>query len=344
MRKFVLLTVLTGIYCSNLFGQKAATILDHKDRIRFRKMSELNSSYRETNLSITPDGRYLYFVSFRGGQAWSNSYMQWRGDSLFDGDIWFTEKVNGNWSRPQVLPYGINTHTGEDEPNISPDGRTVYYQSWLRNWEFRGGPYYKVSKSGNGWGRPQGLGGGITNFYLRTGFNATDGMTMSSDQKTFIVATGKDYNAPMDLYFSQKTSQGWTYCKRLAVSTLGDERSVFLAGDGKTLYFASDGYDGYGGLDIFKTTIQSDGSIGEVINIGKPFNTPKDDYGFILTADGNEAYFIRDGNIYFADLKEADERIKPSGELKSEVKITLKGSVKERQSWERPASTGGAFR
>jgi len=129
---------------------------------------------------------------------------------------------------------------------------------------------------------------------------------------------------------SKRTSQGWGYMKRLPISTDKDERSVFLASDGKTLYFASNGYGGLGGLDIFKTTLNSDGTMGEVINIGEPFNSPRDDYGFILTGDGKEAYFIRDGNIQFADLREADERIKPEVLI---VNHTLKGSVKDSASW-----------
>ena len=126
-------------------------------------------------------------------------------------------------------------------------------------------------------------------------------MTISADEKKFIVAAGHEYDARMDIYMSKRTAYGWTYCKKLPISTAGDDRSVFLAADGKTLYFASDGYKGYGGLDIYKTTLNSDGTFGEVINVGKPFNTPQDDYGLILTGDGNEAYFIRDGSIQFAD-------------------------------------------
>ncbi|MFT4601405.1 MAG: outer membrane protein OmpA-like peptidoglycan-associated protein, partial [Arenicella sp.] len=107
-----------------------------------------------------------------------------------------------------------------------------------------------------------------------------------------------------------------------AISTPGDERSVFIAGDGKTVYFASDGYKGFGGLDVFKTTLNDDGTCGEVINIGEPFNTAKDDYGFITTASGNESYFVREGDIYFANTSEADSDLKPN------VTVIISGTVK----------------
>ena len=315
-----------------LFAQRKATILDHKDRIRIQRVDVLNSRHRETNLSITPDGKYLYFMSLRGGQFWSEKFMEYKSDSVYDGDIWYAERRGGQWLKPQAMPYGINTESGEDEPNITRNGTTVYYQSWNRRWMDTGGPYYRASRVGTTWSRSVGLGGGIHEFFKN--YRATDGMAISNDEKTFIVAAGREYNAPMDLYISRKTRYGWTYCKKLPLSTRGDERSAFLASDGKTLYFASDGYDGFGGLDIYKTTIKDDGTVGEIINVGKPFNTAGDDYGLIITGDGSEAYFIRNGDIQFADLEEADERIKPEGVIAPEAaNLTLMGTVKDKKSW-----------
>ncbi|MEL7340614.1 MAG: VWA domain-containing protein, partial [Bacteroidota bacterium] len=231
--------------------------------------------------------------------------------------------------RPRCLPYSINTSQGEDEPNISADGRKVYFQSWNYIWPETGGPYYEVTRNSKSWTSQKGLGGGITEFFHN--LSATDGMSISPNGKRFIVAAGPDYDDDMDLFMSRKSRYGWTYCRRLPISTRGNDRSVFIAADGKTIYFASDGYGGFGGLDIFKTTMINDTTFGEVINIGEPFNTPNDDYGFILTGDGNEAYFIRDGDIYFADLKEADPKIKPTT---PEVNLKLAGSVRDKNNWE----------
>jgi hypothetical protein len=95
------------------------------------------------------------------------------------------------------------------------------------------------------------------------------------------------------------------------VSTDGNERSVFLAADGKTLYFASDGLGGFGGLDIFKATLSDDGKVSNIVNIGEPFNTKADDYGFIVSAKGDEAYFIRNGDVYMTKLGNAMSALKP---------------------------------
>lgn len=320
-----LLIVLSAIPA---MAQRSATILDHQDRIRISPVRAINSRYRETNLSISPDGKYLYFMSLRGEQEWSSIYMTFRGDSVYDGDIWVSERVGGQWQRPEVLPFGVNTAQGEDEPVVTADGKRVYFQSWHYLWDSNGGPYYYSQLEGSRWTRPVGLGGGITEFF-RT-IQATDGMTISPDERTFIVAAGVNYDGPMDIFMSRKGPYGWTFCRKLGISTSGDERSVFLAPDGKSLYFASNAYDGFGGMDIYKTTLNPDGTFGEVINIGEPFNTPQDDYGFVLTGDGMEAYFVRNGDIYFADLRDADERIRPDV---PEITHILKGTVRDSISW-----------
>lgn len=323
-----LFAILLASNLGSLLAQRHATILDHRDRIRLARVDVLNSPYRETNLSITPDGKYLYFMSLRGEQPWSHMFMTYQGDSVYDGDIWYSVKMGGNWQPPRCMPFGINSYEGEDEPNVSPDGGTVYFQSWNTFWQDTGGPYYMTRRNGSKWGPKIGLGGGITEFFHY--HTATDGMSISPDGRTFVVAAGQRYDGNMDLYVSQKGRTGWSVCRRMSISTSGDERSVFIAGDGRTIYFASDGYDGFGGLDIYKVVLDEDGRFGPVINIGKPFNTAADDYGFILTADGNEAYFVRDGDILFADLKEADDRIKPGPVA---IEHVLKGTVRDSSSW-----------
>jgi Tol biopolymer transport system component len=326
---FMAFTCLFLTFSATVFAQfTPPRILKHPAQIRLERIDVLNSTFRETNLNVSPDGKYLFFMSGRGGQIWSKARPNFYGGRMeHDGDIWFSQKIGGRWAFPQCLGSNVNTNDGEDEPNISPDGQKITFQSWGRPWQTTGGPYYQSSLNGTTWGFATGLGGGINAFFLdkekafykRYALDTntpndygTDGVTLSPDGKIFIVAVG-EYDGNMDLYISRKNAYGvWSYPKRLPISTLGDERSPFLAGDGKTLYFASDGYGGWGGLDIFKTVLNDNDTCGEIVNIGAPFNNWEDDYGFILTASGNDAYFVREGDIYYADTKDALPEMKPS--------------------------------
>jgi len=327
INKIYFLSVLSIILIfkvDSLFAQGSThlpRILQHPDSVQIEAIDVLNSESRETNLSVTPDGNYLFFMSIRGGQSWSVRSGIYKNQVRFDGDIYFSKKdENGNWTTAQNLK-GINSSAGEDEPFVSQDGQQVVFQSWRRNWVAEGGPYYRAKyeakAKGNSWTGMRGLGQGINTFFKREfskyGGYATDGMSVSSDMNTFIVAAGADYNGDMDLYWSKKDSTGkWSVCTEMPISTPKNERSVFLAADNKTIYFASDGYGGFGGLDIFKALLDENGNAIEIFNIGVPFNTDKDDYGFVLTASGEAAYFVREGDIFYADLINASPEIKPS--------------------------------
>ncbi len=328
------------------FAQNAR-ILSHPASVQLERLNVLNSTFKETNVCVSPDGKYLYFMSTRKSMRISK-VRKINGRIEFDGDIWVSQKLNNQWQKPQLVP-NINTDDGEDEPNISPSGNAVVYQSWgFRNimgdnWKELGGPYYISTLNNNVWGKPKGLGGGINSFFVEKERNfmlkfqnnaqnnvisgendyATDGATMSADGRTFIVAVG-EYSGNMDLYISRKDENGkWSFLEKLPLNTAKNERSPVLASDGKTLYFSSDGLGGLGGLDIFKTTLKPDNSNTEIVNVGEPFNSWEDDFGLILTADGNNGYFLREGDIYYAFTKDANKELKPQ-----QVTVMLAGTVK----------------
>ena len=73
------------------------------------------------------------------------------------------------------------------------------------------------------------------------------------------------------------------------VNTPGREMFPFIAADG-TLYFSSDYHEGMGKLDIFKTD-SDELELAAIQNIGEPFNSRRDDFAFMLSANLNEGYF-----------------------------------------------------
>lgn len=305
----------------SIFAQEYE-ILQHEKPIKIVPLPQLNTSSRECNLSLVPNGNSLYFMSTRA----------MRGGVSGNGDIYQSDLVNGTWQAPIPLET-INTTSGEDEPTFSKDGAEMYFQSWAGDWQTKGGPYYRAEKNKGSWVKKGSMGDNINRFFsaqfsANFGFG-TDGMAVSADGKLFIVACGADYDGPMDMYYSVKTAQGWSYPQIMGVSTEGDERSVFIAADNRTIYFSSDGMGGFGGLDIFKVQIDKNGKLGEPVNIGAPFNTAEDDMGFVASADGKSAFFIRNLDIYFADISELTEKIKPI-DSKENKRVVPKEPVAEK--------------
>ncbi len=98
-----------------------------------------------------------------------------------------------------------------------------------------------------------------------------------------------------DIYFSVKTNGVWSKPKNCgkSINTAGDERYPFIHADG-TLYFSSNGYAGFGGMDIYKSVPNKIGEFGKPENLGKPFNSSTDDFGFYLDGNYNIGYFSSD--------------------------------------------------
>lgn len=65
------------------------------------------------------------------------------------------------------------------------------------------------------------------------------------------------------------------------INTVFDELFPVMSDDGH-LYFASNGHVGLGGLDVFVTEMQSDGSWAEPQNMGRPINSSMDDFGLVF--------------------------------------------------------------
>jgi outer membrane protein OmpA-like peptidoglycan-associated protein/tetratricopeptide (TPR) repeat protein len=67
------------------------------------------------------------------------------------------------------------------------------------------------------------------------------------------------------------------------VNTSKNER--YPSVNGSTFYFSSNGHSGFGGMDIFKAEISSSG-FKNVQNMGSPYNSPRDDFGYLVTSEG----------------------------------------------------------
>ncbi|NOU60245.1 PD40 domain-containing protein [Marinifilum caeruleilacunae] len=77
----------------------------------------INSKSKESHISISADGRTIYFSSDRPGG--------------YGGmDVYTVSKLpNGKWGKAKNLGPAINTEYNDDAPFIHPDGKTLYFSS-----------------------------------------------------------------------------------------------------------------------------------------------------------------------------------------------------------------------
>ncbi|MFL5763358.1 MAG: OmpA family protein [Bacteroidia bacterium] len=95
-----------------------------------------------------------------------------------------------------------------------------------------------------------------------------------------------------DIYRSVKQADGsWGPAENLGetINTIFEEEAPFISSDGQTLFFASNGHPGYGGFDIYKSTLE-DGKWTTPVNMGQPINSPANDLFYVGSADGSVGY------------------------------------------------------
>lgn len=75
-----------------------------------------------------------------------------------------------------------------------------------------------------------------------------------------------------------------------------------ISKDGKTLYFASDMPGGIGGSDIYKATINDDGTFGEAVNMGEDVNTEGNEMFPFIHLSNEMLFYSSDGKVGLGGL------------------------------------------
>lgn len=73
-----------------------------------------------------------------------------------------------------------------------------------------------------------------------------------------------------------------------SINTIRREQFPFIAKD-STLYFASNGKPGFGGLDLFSSSVTNEDYL-DAVNLGESINSEKDDFAFVIIDSLNTGY------------------------------------------------------
>ncbi|MBT8221345.1 MAG: OmpA family protein [Bacteroidia bacterium] len=133
---------------------------------------------------------------------------------------------------------------------------------------------------------------------------------ISEDGKTLVFASDRPGGlGGMDLYVSYKVDDEWTEPKNMGGAINSSDNEIFpTISFSNAIYFASDGHVGLGGLDIFKAH-HSNGQFESktdwiVQNLGRPFNSTRDDFSFTVSNDQLSGYMAsnREGGMGKDDI------------------------------------------
>lgn len=218
----------------------------------------------------------------------------WRGQPYLD--LFISDRVaGGGVTSPQNFSKALNTKFHEGPLSFTKDGLQVYFTS--NNYSYK----KKTAKKGQN---------GVTNLKIYRAtlagndFVNIEELPFNSDEFSVCSPSlSKDGNR---LYFSSDMPGGYggydLYVVEIDhgffgrpvnlgadINTEGNENYPFIH-ESNTLFFASDGYTGLGGYDVYSAKLRK-GVFKEKTNLGKPVNTSKDDFCFIIDSAMTSGYF-----------------------------------------------------
>jgi outer membrane protein OmpA-like peptidoglycan-associated protein len=200
----------------------------------------------------------------------------------------------------------LKSRFNETSPYLSKDANTLYFSrndldfNFAKRKRINKLPLktFVMKKKGNRWTKMRGMP------FNSNSYSVAHAVLNGSEDKLYFVSNMPGGYGGMDIYvvnINEDGSYGEPQNLGPTINTEFDETSPFMVGDDQ-LYFASSGHTTLGGLDVFKTNLNSN----SIENLGKEVNTVFDDYGFILDVEKSQAFFSSDrrlkagrNNIYF---------------------------------------------
>ncbi|MFD2199927.1 OmpA family protein [Shivajiella indica] len=288
-----------------LYGQRANVKL---------VQAGMNSDGSDYGTSVGPDGT-LYFASDRGGQSAGsrpgvrldarNNIFSTERDS-YTGRDFYRLYGYGSDGRVSVLVTDLAEVLHMNDPALMEGGDAVFYTAFVSRTKLKGsrdftnypGIYYgKLGADGNITGSTafpynDHVSYGVMNPYVDTEMKR---IYFASDMPGgyggydiyYVEYSGEmEFGTPVNLGPEVNTAENESHPSR----------------SGSRFYFSSRGHTGLGGMDVF-TADHLNGEITGVMNMGIPYNSPGDDFAYVVAGDGKRYLSSdREGGLGLDDI------------------------------------------
>ncbi|MEI7595495.1 MAG: OmpA family protein [Bacteroidota bacterium] len=240
----------------------------------------LNSKYSEYSPFIFRNK--LIFASARYDEGDTKNLYKYTGQGFSDFyESQFSQK-DVKWLDPKKIEGGINSKFNDGTICYDAKNNIAYfmqcngYQGKVPNCNIY---YSSFDAKENKWTEAKILECNSKIYSLGHPTISTDGNTLyfASDMPGGLGNT--------DIWMIKKGADNiWSNPINLgsAINTTENDMFPYLSGD-SLLYFASNGHLGFGGLDIFVSSV-SNNNFSTPLNIGSPFNTCSDDFGILVAS------------------------------------------------------------
>lgn len=235
----------------------------------------------------------LVFASAMDSSFFSTRRYKWNNQPYLDLYVAKVNKESQEVKNAIKFSKKINTKYHEASVTFSPDNETMYFT--------RNNYGKKLKRDKNG----------VNNLKIYSS-QKVDGEWTEAKELPFnsdAFSTGHPALSPdgKQLYFVSDRPGSLGETDLFVVDVLGngsfseprnlgpeintERKEMFPFVNNKKLYFSSNGHVGLGGLDVYEVPFDDENGFLEVRNMGKPVNSKKDDFSFIVNEETQKGYF-----------------------------------------------------
>lgn len=264
----------------------------------------INSQYSDYGSAYS--GTKLVFTSARDTGNFAKRKHKWTNQ--YFTNMYAAETSGDSLQTPEKFAKNVNSKFHEATPVFTKDGNTMYF---TRN-NFNAGKkgkdankitllkMYKATLIDNRWDK-------TTELPFNSDSYSVAHPVLSPDEKTLYFASDmpgtKGQSDLWKVMINGDGSFGTPVNLGDSVNTEGKETFPMIT-DENELYFATDGHPGLGGLDIFMSRMNPDGTFQAPINVGAPANSPQDDFAYLINTKTRKGFLSsnREGGKGFDDI------------------------------------------
>jgi outer membrane protein OmpA-like peptidoglycan-associated protein len=277
-----------------LNAEKNEAVLDNilsKEQDFGIKNLAINTKYSEFS-PIFHNEDEIVFASAKDSSFLKTRRYKWNNQPYLDLYVSKINKESQDLKSALKFSKKINTKYHEASVAFAPDNLTMYFtrnnygkklkrdQNGINNLKI-----YRSTKVNGEWTEAE-----------EVSFNSDEYSTghpaLSPDgKKLYFVSDMPGSIGQTDIFVVDVLDNGqYSAPKNLGPGINTEQKEMFPFINDKKLYFASNGHVGLGGLDVYEVAYDEEG-FKEVLNMGQPINSNKDDFSYIVNEENQKGYF-----------------------------------------------------
>ena len=252
----------------------------------------INSKYSEFSPMFHNNGQVVY-ASSNDTSIFTTRKYKWNNQPYLDLYVAKLNEESQELKDAIKFSKAVNTKYHEASVTFSPNNETMYftrnnYGKKLKR-DKKGVNHLKIyqSKKINGeWTEA-----------TEVSFNSDDYSTghpaLSPDGKLLYFVSDMPGSIGQTDIFVVDVLEGGQFSepRNLGPGINTERKEMFPFVNNEKIYFSSDGHVGLGGLDVFEAAFDEEGGFLEVKNLGKPINSNKDDFSYIVNEQNQKGFF-----------------------------------------------------